>query len=137
MNITHLKSYGIGTRTLTIPPNISYEVLYGHVIVTTDANTGNRRFHMDVVDTDGNVITDVHAKPQQGANEVQHYSLKQGMPEDTTFTAGVDLQLSLTNRFFVPPSHLIEVFLENQQAGDIIEVNLVVDARHMGQMGGQ
>ena len=58
------------------------------------------------------------------------------MPEDTTFTAGVDLQLSISNRFFVPPNHFIEVFLENQQAGDVIEVNLVVDARHMGHMGG-
>ena len=136
MNITHLISIGTGTRTLPIPPNVSYEVMYGHIIVTTDANTGNRRFHMDVVDSDGNVVTDVHAKPQQGASEVQHYALKQGMPEDTTFTAGIDLQLSISNRFFVPPNHFIEVFLENQQAGDVIEVNLVVDARHMGHMGG-
>lgn len=70
----------------TVPSNKQWELLYAHVILTTDATAANRYMETSVLDTASTEVIDIHSGVAVPASQTnQHHSLMQGVYRETSF----------------------------------------------------
>jgi len=115
-------------KTFTVPAGYTYEILYGQVDYTSTATVGNRQILLEILDTDSNVIWDVHAGTVQAASLNRHYSILQGVFRETAFVDG-DIQLTIPRKGKILPGYTIKVYdsAEVDATADDMNVHLVVE----------
>ncbi len=113
-------------RDFLITNNIPMQILYGMVILTTDATTANRRVILSILDEDSNVVIDIHAGDIVKKSETdRHHEFLQGLPRETIFLLN-SLQIGLGNQMAVPKGWTIRTSIENGQAGDTFSTSFVL-----------
>lgn len=77
---------GAGPITVTPPVNQTWQIISGHVTLTSSATGGNRRLHFSAKTiSDSDTVWDVHAGVNQTGSTVKEYHLRQGDNRDTAF----------------------------------------------------
>jgi len=108
------------------------KVLYGHVILSTDATVASRRVIVQVLDASSNLIFDAHSGTTVSASTAdQHHAFMQGIYRETSFI-GSSLQVPIPIDMALLPGWTLRVNIENGQAGDSYDVEFVVDDAHLG-----
>jgi len=115
--------------------NVAWKILFGHCVYTSNATAGNRRFKLVVLDASGEVVTDGHAGVVQITGLVREYSLKVGIPKETSFVDD-HLDVSLAQGIIVLPGWQVQITDEAaiDAAGDLIVVNLVLETGNLSKM---
>lgn len=104
--------------TLTSSDSQLKKVLYGQVVLTTDATVANRRVILSILDEAGDVVIDLHAAAVVAAStSSQHHEFLQGIYRETSFIGGA-IQVPIPTDCLVPPGYSLKVSIENGVAGD-------------------
>lgn len=107
-------------------------ILYGQVVLTTDATAANRRVIFRILDDSSNTVTDIHSGATVPASQsLQHHEFMQGIFRETAFV-GTALQVPIPIDCCLLPSWTLRIFIENGVAGDSFTCNFVVDEFHNG-----
>lgn len=102
------------------------QLLYGQVVLTTDATVANRRVILQILDENDDVVIDSHAGAVVAASASdQHHEFLQGIYRETSFI-GDSLQVPIGGDWLVPPGWKFSVDIENGVAGDSYDVEFVV-----------
>lgn len=122
---------GNANADFLVPAGIGYyRVLYGQVILTTDATVANRQLAVGVYDDAGApaLIFDNHAGAVVAASQAGvHFELMPGVPRETAVVAG-SLQVPIPSNYIVRGGWTIRARLSaGGQAGDVFTVKLVVE----------
>lgn len=103
---------------IVVPDNTTYEMMWGQVVLTTDATVADRRVVLEVLDKDSDVIFDIHAGAVVTANKAdQHHEHMKGVYRETAFI-GDSLQVPIGHDMSLPPGFTLRMRIENGQAGD-------------------
>lgn len=93
-------------------------VLYGQVVLTTDATVANRRVVFRVTDNEGNVIFDSHSGAVVPASSTAfHHEFMPGIFRETSFI-GDALQVPIPFKCLIPVGYKLLIVVENGVAGD-------------------
>lgn len=104
--------------------------IMAQVVLTTDATVANRRVLMQILDTSSNVVVDVHAGAVVAASQSnQHHEFMQGVYRETSFV-GSALQVPMPRNMVIPDGYTLRFKIENGQAGDSYNTNLVYEDLH-------
>jgi hypothetical protein len=68
----------VGPIVWTVPVNTTWQIIVGHVILTTSATGGNRWLTFTVKDESGNKVWDAHAGLKQGSSVAREYRFSLG-----------------------------------------------------------
>ena len=117
---------GNANADITAPDDIMYKVLYGQIVLVTDATVANRRVLIQVIDASSNVIFDVHAGAVQAASLTYHYEAMQGVYRETS-VAGLALQFPMPKDFIIPEGYSLRIDVENGVAGDSYTGDFIID----------
>jgi hypothetical protein len=103
---------------IIVPSNVSYEMMWGQVVLTTDATVANRRVVLEILDPDLDVVFDIHAGATVPASQAaRHHEHMKGVFRETSFI-GDALQVPIPFDLILPPKFRLRVTIENGQAGD-------------------
>lgn len=109
----------------TAPSNKAYELLYGQVVLTTNATVANRRVILSVV-SGSDTIIDFHAGAVVTASSTsQHHEFMQGIFRETSFV-GNALQVPFGQSTIIQEGWKFRITIENGVAGDSYTANIVV-----------
>lgn len=98
--------------------NKPWQILYGQVVLTTDATVANRRVLLKILDSTGAVVFDTHAGAVVAASATaQHHEFLQGIYRETSFV-GSALQVPIGHDFIIPAGWTLRISIENGVAGD-------------------
>ena len=103
---TERESVSTNTSTKIFPA--TRELLFIHVIFTSDATAGNRQLEMELLDPSGNVIMDMHAGVTQAASLTRHYEFIPGIFRETAFIDGT-INVPLPTGMAVPGGYSVRV----------------------------
>jgi hypothetical protein len=102
-------------------------VLYGQVILTTDATVANRRVVFRIVDEGDNDLFDSHSGAVVAASASnQHHEFMQGIFRETSFVGGA-LQVPIPINCVIPPGYGVQLEVENGVAGDSYDYTLLAE----------
>lgn len=107
----------------------SMSVLYGQVVLTTDATVANRRVVFSIVSDDGStVVSDFHSGAVVPASSTAfHHEFMQGIFRETSFI-GDAIQVPIPINCKVPNGWTIKVTVENGVAGDSYTTQFLVES---------
>ena len=115
-----------------VPAASAYRILYGQIVLTTDATVANRRVLVQSIDSDSNVVFDTHAGAVVAASQTsQHHEIMQGIYRETSFI-GSSLQVPIPIDFVLDAGWSLRVSIENGVAGDSYTVDVVASELHLG-----
>lgn len=121
---------GNANADFLIPSGIgSYHILYGQIILTTDATVANRQLAFGIYDDAGTpaLIFDTHAGATVPASQTVHFELMPGIYRETAIVAG-SLQVPIPDPGQVRGGWTIRSRLSSGgQAGDSFRMKLVVE----------
>jgi hypothetical protein len=121
---------GNANADFLVPAGVgAYQVLYGQVILTTNATVANRQFSFGIYDDTGTpvLIFDTHAGAVVPAGQTVHFELLPGIYRETAITAGT-VQVPIPDRCLVRGGWTIRSLLSSGgQAADTFRVKLVVE----------
>jgi len=116
-----------------VPNGLAYKVMYGQVVLTTDATAANRRVILTILDSASNTVMDVHAGAVVTASKSnQHLEFMQGIFRETTFI-GNALQVPIPLEFWVPAGWTIRIAVEDGVAGDSYTGSGLIDFNPIGR----
>lgn len=76
----------VGPVVITCPPNTTWQILTGHVLLNSSATGGNRRLRLTASPlSDPDPVWDIHPGVNQGPSRLAEYHLRQGDQRDTQF----------------------------------------------------
>jgi len=102
------------------------QILYGQVILTTDATVANRRVIIQSIDDEDHVVIDLHSGAVVTASSSnQHHELLQGIFRETTFVGGA-IQVPIPFNFIIPNGWALNITVENGVAGDSYTTEILV-----------
>jgi hypothetical protein len=78
----------VATNTYSTVIRDRKKINWIHVVYTSTATAGNRQLVIQMLDSSGNVLFDVHAGAVQAASNTYHYSCQQGVYRETSFVDG-------------------------------------------------
>lgn len=130
MNILLLDATSVAGNVdtdFTVPANGRWRVLYGRVVLTTDATVANRWVRPGAYQDDGTTrkICLCAGKEQTASQTAYEYSIMQGVYRETAFINSV-IQVPMANDLILEPGEVLKVSIENGVAGDSYEVHWVV-----------
>lgn len=109
-----------------VPPSTQWRVLYGKVLVTTDATVANRYIRLDMRDGNESVM-DFHSGAAIAASQTaQHIGFMQGIFRETAFVDGA-LQVPIGLDARLLSGWTLRVYAVNGVAGDSISAIIMVD----------
>lgn len=133
MHINNQEDTGVAgnvTTTLTVTSTQIKTLLYGQVILTTDATVANRRVIISILNDSGNVVLDLHSGAVVTASlSNRHHEFLQGIFRETTFV-GDALQVPIPADCFLAPGYSVQIAIENGVAGDSYDYSLVYKVEH-------
>lgn len=102
-----------------------WQILYGQVVLTTDATVANRRVKLQVLDESSNLVFDVHSGATVPASQtLQHHEFMQGIYRETSFV-GSALQVPIGHQMLLTNEWTLRITIENGQAGDSYTCNFL------------
>jgi hypothetical protein len=115
------------SKVFTVPDDLEYEILYGHINFTTVSGGGARQVAVLARDADDAFVFDTEAGADQAAGVTgAHYELLQGIYRETTFVASA-LNVPIPKDFYLFPGWDLVVYDENDiTALDTMAVNIVI-----------
>ena len=114
-------------RSFTPRTGKNMQVIYGQVVLTTDATVANRRVILQVLDDDSNVVVDMHSGAVVTASSTnQHHEFMQGIYRETSFI-GDAIQVPIPMQCVIPSTWSLNITIENGQAGDSYTCEFLVD----------
>lgn len=106
------------TTTNTANEDQLIDVMYGQVVLTTDATVANRRVVFKVLDDSSNVVFDSHSGTVVAASQSdQHHEFMGGIFRETSFIGGA-LQVPIPIKCILAPGYSFQIVVENGKAGD-------------------
>jgi len=115
---------GNANSDFVVPSNEARRLLYAQLILTTDATVANRRAIMQIIDSNSNIIIDIHSGAVVAASQTnQHHSFMQGVYRETAFQ-GSSLQVPMPIDCYLSAGWTCRFNIENGVAGDSFQVNL-------------
>ena len=109
---------GNADTSYTVPAQEKRKLLYGQVVLTTNATVANRRVKVQIRDASDNVIIDFHSGAVVAASQSnQHHEFMQGIYRETSFV-GDALQVPIGHDLIMSAGWDVNVTIENGQAGD-------------------
>lgn len=107
-------------------------ILYGQVVLTTDATVANRRVRLQAIDDGSNVVFDSDAGAVVPASETnQKHDYMQSVTRETAFVENA-LQVPIPEEFVLLPGWTLRTSIVNGVAGDSYEVNFIADEAQAG-----
>lgn len=104
-----------------VPDNMTYELLWGQISLTTDATVADRRVLMALVDPDSNVVFDIHAGASVPASSTNfHHDFMKGIFRETAFISD-SIQVPIPFDAILPSGWLMRISIINGVAGDSFE----------------
>ena len=131
MNILKLTASSVaGNVNTDFTADGDMEILYGHVVLTTDATVANRTVEIVVIDDAGTPATfaDFHSGSVVTASSSNyHHDILPGIFRETSFltTGASNIQLPVPRRFIIPSGYGLRVTVDNGVAGDSYNANFV------------
>lgn len=129
MGMQQLIALGIAgnvNKDFLVPGGSQFRVLYGMSKLTTDATVANRWMRLGIIDpNERNIICLCAGASVPASMSDQRYSYLQGVYRETSFLNGV-LQVPIASDLVVPAGYTIRFFLENGEAGDSFDCDLMV-----------
>lgn len=128
MNILKLTASGVaGNVNTDFVASGDMEILYGQVILTTDATVANRRVLFQIIDDAGTpaVIFDSHSGAVVTASLTNyHHEMMPGIYRETAFV-GSALQVPIPWRCIIPNGYGLRLNIDAGVAGDSYEVDFM------------
>lgn len=87
----------LGPVIYTVPVNTTWQIICGHVFLTTSATGGNRWVRMVCMDDLGEIVWDTHAGVRQGSSQIKSYNFRMGGVRERQF-ADDDIVLSIPHK---------------------------------------
>lgn len=120
---------GNANMDFVVPSNEQVELLYAHVILTTDANAANRYVEVSVLDENSVEIIDIHSGGAVPASQTnQHHTLMQGVYRETSFINN-SIQVPIPADLVVAEGWTVRFSISNGVAGDSFTATLVWEKR--------
>ena len=115
------------SKTLTVPANYVYEILYGQIKFISDATVGNRQIVLQITDDDDVQIISFSAGAVQAASLTRYYNFTQGGTHETSFIDST-INVPLCDELVIPENYKIVLYdsAAISAAGDDMTVKLVV-----------
>ena len=111
----------------TVPAGFSEKLLFGQVLLTTDATVANRFVAIGLYDASGVLINNLHAgAPVTAGLTSQHIELAQGQYRETAIIAGA-LQLPIPPDWIGNPGWTFRISIAGGVAGDSYTAALVFE----------
>jgi len=102
-------------------------VLYGQVVLTTDATVANRRVVFRITDKEGDTVFDSHSGAVVAASQSnQHHEFMPGIFRETSFI-GDALQVPIPMRCLLPVGYTLQIIVENGVAGDSYDYSILAE----------
>lgn len=114
-------------KTVTVPANYVYEILYAQITYISDGTMGNRQVVLLITDDDDNQIISFSAGTTQAASLTRYYNFTQGGTHETSFIDST-INIPLCDELVVPEDYKI-VFKDSAAIAattDDMTVKLVV-----------
>lgn len=116
--LSYAATAGNVDATFTVPYGKDYRVLYGQVVLTTDATAADRRVQIQVLGPTDAVVFYFHAGTTIPASKTnQHMCFMQGVPRETALI-GDSLLVPIGLDLVVPPGYKLNVNVDAGVAGD-------------------
>lgn len=103
------------------------EILYGQVVLTTDATVANRRVIFRILDDAGTpaLFFDSHAGAVVTASLTDyHHEFMPGIYRETSFV-GSALEVPIPNRCIIPKGYTLRILIDAGVAGDSFDVSFM------------
>jgi len=101
------------------------EILYGHVIMNTNATVANRQLILEILDENDTFIYDVHAGDVVTNSLFNvHFAFMKSVPREEVFL-GKNIQVPLGESFVLPVGWKMKIRWENVTGGDSYSSNFV------------
>jgi hypothetical protein len=125
--LTGAATAGNANMDFVVPVNVRWRILYGKVLITTDAIVANRFIRMDMLNQAGASIMDFHAGTAVTASQTsQHCGFMQGIYRETAFVDSA-LQVPLGHDARLLSLWTLRVYVGGGVAGDSFSATIMVD----------
>lgn len=118
-------------KTLTVPANTEYEVLWIYIELATTATVGARQIEIDFRDTADDVIGQIRPNATQAASLTYYYMVAPALANQPAVYDTDHLQTPLPPTIFLPAGYDIRIFDNNavDAAADDMVIQMMVAAR--------
>ena len=116
-----------------VPDGVAYRVLYGQIVISTDATVADRFVLLQILDEGSNVVIDIHpGAPVQASTTDAHLEFMQGIFRETAFIDGA-LQVPVPIDLWLPSGWTLRIAVSGGVAGDSYSGLGLVDAVPAGR----
>lgn len=98
-----------GPLDWVVPVNQTWQLLTGHLIVTTSATAGQRRIGLQILDTDSDIVWDCHAGFKQNASIVREYRFSEGGSVRETQFIDTDIIVPIPRHALALPGYTVSI----------------------------
>lgn len=119
------------TKEFTVPDGEVWRILWSYFKITSDGTAGNRRGHLKIEDSSGDVIFLHLSAATQAASSDRSYNFMPGCARDSAF-AGDIITIPIPMVCDVEPGSVITIGdYANISASDEVTYSLVVEVYHI------
>lgn len=125
-------------KSIVVPEDKRYRVLYGSITLTTSAIGGNRQFDMEVTNENSNVVFHSIAGVNQTASSTKEYHLSPNVSRDLAFI-DVHLDIPIPTELILLPGWTIRLHdsATIDPTGDDMTICIVIEDRELNKFDPQ